>query len=194
VIAWLLAVLLGTQLIGYTHDGQPVTFPTYTVEQLQPEYDRLIRRRNGEALLELRQRREVVTADRGSDTPVPVARPPSPPVTTPPQGVLWRPSVERWRGLVDRYFTGVGESERALGTIRCESLGDPDMVTPPYAASGLFQHLAGYWDERAAAAGWAGASIFDPEANIAVAAWLVHTDGWQHWNACNRWVCAQGVC
>ena len=46
----------------------------------------------------------------------------------------------------------------------------------------LFQHLGKYWDERSRQAGWYGASIYDPEANIAVAAWLFYTQGGRrHW-------------
>jgi soluble lytic murein transglycosylase-like protein len=122
--------------------------------------------------------------------------PPPPPVT----GIVWRPEVERWRGLVDRYFTGQGESQRALAIIRCESVGDPDAVNPTSGTAGLFQHRPRYWAARSAAAGWAGADVYDPEANVAVAAWLVHTSGWQHWSgrawgvdSCLEYAIAQGV-
>lgn len=60
-------------------------------------------------------------------------------------------------------------------------------VNPYSGASGLFQHMPYYWPARAEKAGWAGADIFDPEANIAVSAWLVlrsEREGkgsWAHW-------------
>ncbi|MFH0981441.1 MAG: transglycosylase SLT domain-containing protein [Planctomycetota bacterium] len=192
----LLALLLSAQLqfCGWSvESGEPVWMPTYTMEQLQPELDRLIRRRNAEALAELR------LARRQPESPVvPEVSDLDPPS---PSGIVWRPSVERWRTLVDRYFTGRGESERALAIIRCESMGDPDAVNPRSGTSGLFQHRPQYWASRSAAAGWAGADIMDPEANVAVAAWLVHHGGgWQHWSgrawgvdSCLEWAVAQGV-
>ena len=85
-----------------------------------------------------------------------------------------------------------------------ESLGDPFITTPssPDGAyvTGLFQHKDIYWVSRAASAGIAGASIFDPLANARVAAWLVarslaqnaddpdvERPGWTHW------VCDEGL-
>lgn len=91
-------------------------------------------------------------------------------------------SVEAWRPLVAAYFpaANVGMALRVMG---CESRGDPDAYNPS-GASGLFQHMAQYWPDRAAKAGWAGANIFDPEANIAVAAWLSGGGSdWSHWRA-----------
>lgn len=91
--------------------------------------------------------------------------------------------VDRWRALVSRYFAA-DDVDRALDIIRCESNGDPRAANPVSTARGLFQHLASAWPERAAMAGRPGADIFDPEANIAVAAWLVYEGGgWSHWNA-----------
>ncbi|MGA7270041.1 MAG: transglycosylase SLT domain-containing protein [Acidimicrobiia bacterium] len=90
--------------------------------------------------------------------------------------------VERWRPLVERYFQP-GDVDRALAVIRCESGGDPVAANPRSSARGLFQHLARLWPKRAAQAGRPGADIFDPEDNVAVAAWLVyHGGGWSHWN------------
>jgi hypothetical protein len=91
--------------------------------------------------------------------------------------------VERWRPLVEKYFAP-GDVSRALEVIRCESHGNPAAANPVSTARGLFQHLGSLWPERAASAGWAGADIYDPEANVAVAAWLVYQGGgWRHWNA-----------
>lgn len=112
----------------------------------------------------------------------------------------WQPQVERWRSLVARYFKPA-DVDLAMALIRCESVGDPVAVcgkdwtgTPPPGydgtaetrASGLFQHVPAYWPSRSRAAGWEGHSIFEPEANVAVAAWLVY-DNWQpasapHWH------------
>lgn len=99
------------------------------------------------------------------------------------------PDVERWRPLVERYWTQYGygdEVDFALMVMWGESWGVPTAQHPGSKASGLFQHLPIYWENRSAAAGWAGASIWDPEANIAVAAWLRATspeNGWRHWEA-----------
>lgn len=91
-------------------------------------------------------------------------------------------SIEDWRPLVSQFFEPrhVG---RALRVIACESGGRAYASNPVSSASGLFQHLASLWPERAAEAGWAGSDVFDPVANVAVAAWLVyHGGGWSHWS------------
>ncbi|MCB2224532.1 MAG: transglycosylase SLT domain-containing protein [Actinobacteria bacterium] len=101
----------------------------------------------------------------------------------------WTPGagVEPWRGLVAQYFPAAMVDD-ALSVMACESLGDPLAINKYSAASGLFQHLPYYWPSRSTKAGWGGADIFDPEANIAVAAWLVNRtitvegrDAWAHW-------------
>jgi hypothetical protein len=94
--------------------------------------------------------------------------------------------VERWRPLVDEYFAPelVGE---ALAIIDCESNGDPDVRNRRSGAAGLFQFIRGTWVHASAQAGFAGASPYEPEANIAAAAWLAgysldHGDAaWSHW-------------
>jgi len=92
----------------------------------------------------------------------------------------YRPGVEQWRPLVERYFQPE-DVPWAMRVMACESGGNPLAKNPRSSASGLFQHLARYWDARSAKAGWAGASIWDPEANIAVAAWLYYVGGPEHW-------------
>jgi soluble lytic murein transglycosylase-like protein len=66
----------------------------------------------------------------------------------------------------------------------CESGGDPNAYNEASGASGLFQFLPGTWASASVSAGWAGADVFDGEANIAVAAWLSgsSTGPWSHWN------------
>ncbi len=91
--------------------------------------------------------------------------------------------VEDWRPLVELFFAP-SDVERALDVLACESRGDRWAKNPTSTASGLFQHLASLWAPRAEAAGYAGADVFDPVANTAVAAWLVYDGGgWRHWNA-----------
>lgn len=89
-------------------------------------------------------------------------------------------AVERWRPVVAAYFPD-DHIDWALRIIECESRGDPLAKNPTSSASGLFQHLARLWDERSANAGWPGADVFDPFANIAVAAWLLDNGGAGHW-------------
>jgi hypothetical protein len=92
-------------------------------------------------------------------------------------------SVEDWRPLVEVFFEP-GDVDRALRVIACESRGEPSAKNPSSTASGLFQHLASQWRSRSAQAGWGGSDVFDPVANVAVAAWLVYEGGgWSHWNA-----------
>jgi hypothetical protein len=201
---WLAAVLTvlgcllpaaGEQLVGWDSQGCAVTMPVSTAAEVlaTPEGARLARRRAGEALLALRAAREAAAVV------VPVTSAPEPrqlptgtttttttvPTTLPAAGV-WGPRVEQWRPLVTSYFQPA-DVPMAMAVLHCESRGDPGMVTPPYGASGLFQHLAGYWSERAERAGWAGWGPLDAEANVAVAAWLRYQAGsWRDWS-CAEW-------
>jgi len=69
--------------------------------------------------------------------------------------------------------------EDMLRVATCESGLDPNNVTPPYDASGLFQFLPGTW----ASTPFAAQSVFDPVANANAAAWM--------WSVGRRgeWVC-----
>ncbi len=91
--------------------------------------------------------------------------------------------VEQWRTLVEKYFQPA-DIPWAMRVMACESGGNPLAKNPRSSASGLFQHLARLWPERSVKAGWPGADIFDPEANIAVAAWLYYYGGGP-----GHWVC-----
>lgn len=100
------------------------------------------------------------------------------------------PSAERWRSLVAAYFPG-SMVEDALVIIQCESHGDPDAVNPYSGASGLFQFIPGTWAVASVSAGVGGASVFDPEANIAAAAWMTgyyQSNGDDPWAA---WTCRE---
>lgn len=93
------------------------------------------------------------------------------------------PGAEGWRPLIELFFEP-GDVDRAIRIVACESNGDPNARNRSSGASGLFQHMPFYWAERASGAGYPGASIFDPEANVAAAAWLVYeygNGGWHHW-------------
>jgi membrane-bound lytic murein transglycosylase B len=77
--------------------------------------------------------------------------------------------------------------EGALQVIRCESYGDPDAYNPYSGAGGLFQFLPSTWATVSPRAGFAGADVFDGEANIGTAAWLTAyyasqgSDPWAAW-------------
>mgnify|MGYP001819368520 FL=1 len=94
--------------------------------------------------------------------------------------------VERWRPLVERYFPR-GRVGEALSIIACESNGDPSVTNPRSSAAGLFQFVSGTWEHASTQAGYDGSSPFDPEANVASAAWLVDNSlktgrsPWSHW-------------
>ena len=90
--------------------------------------------------------------------------------------------VEEWRSLVSSYFAP-SDVDKALRVISCESGGDPNAQNASSGAAGLFQHIPRYWAERAVSVGLPGASIFDPVANVAAAAYLVYTEGWSPWAA-----------
>ncbi|MCI0678587.1 MAG: lytic transglycosylase domain-containing protein [Actinobacteria bacterium] len=98
--------------------------------------------------------------------------------------------IEQWRGLVSEHFPASRVNE-ALAIIRCESNGDPDAYNPYSGASGLFQFLPFTWATTAPKAGYGGASVFDPVANVATAAWLANRyqelgqSYWQAWS-CRR--------
>ena len=97
--------------------------------------------------------------------------------------------VERWRTLVEFYFPPERRAE-AFAVMRCESGGNPNATHPVSNAAGLYQFLLGTWIFSSRNAGFEGASRYNPEANIAAAAWLVqssidtnHPRGpWGHWS------------
>ncbi len=102
--------------------------------------------------------------------------------------------VLRWRTLVEQYFPPERVAE-ALRVMHCESRGNPDARHPGSDASGLFQFLAGTWAFASPRAGFPGASRFDPEANVASAAWLVdYSIRTNHpWGPWGRWTCRSAV-
>ena len=87
-------------------------------------------------------------------------------------------TAARRYGLDENHFVSIA---------MCESTMNPGAVNYGYSEnghpSGLFQHLSGYWPARAAKYGYAGASVFDAEANANVTAGMFR-DG-----ASNMWEC-----
>ncbi len=103
-------------------------------------------------------------------------------------GLMVVPTLElpartaQWADLVALHFEP-SDVDLALRVMHCESSGHPEAINRASGASGLYQHLPRFWDERSALAG-VHQSIFDAEANITVAAWLVYEGGgWRHWEA-----------
>jgi hypothetical protein len=89
------------------------------------------------------------------------------------------------RRLVAAHFRP-DDVNRAIRVAWCASAFNPSAVNPATGASGLFQHLPDHWAEYSNAAGRPGSSMFDPEANVLVAAWMLYDlpGGWSHWK-CN---------
>lgn len=148
-----------------------------------------------------RQEERGTTTTSPPGTSPPSTSPPTstPPTSTPPTteqggggggGTTFPPAVEQWRGLVQQHFPADRVNE-ALAIIKCESGGDPDAYNPYSGASGLFQFLPSTWAATAPKAGYGGASVFDPVANTASAAWLANRYEelgqyyWQAWS-CRR--------
>ncbi|MBP1632819.1 MAG: calcium-binding protein, partial [Acidobacteria bacterium] len=93
-------------------------------------------------------------------------------------GSPWDPAAaEEWWDLIEQAFN---ERAQAKQIAACESMGDIFQLSPSSPAGatvdGLFQHKSIYWENRAIAAGYPGASVFDPLANARVAAWMVAVD------------------
>ena len=123
-----------------------------------------------------------------SDAVSTTTRLPTTTATSPEPGTTPQPSggsisEAEVRGIVSLFFAPQ-DVELALEVAFCESRWEPDATNPTSGAAGLFQQIPRYWPERAAAAGWAGAGIYDAHANAAVSAWLVYEGGgWIHWEA-----------
>ena len=103
-------------------------------------------------------------------------------------GWTFPPAVEQWRGLVQQHFPA-NRVDEALRIIQCESGGDPNALNPYSGAAGLFQFLPSTWASTAPKAGYPDASVFDPTANTASAAWLANRYqelGQYYWRA---WSC-----
>jgi len=113
----------------------------------------------------------------------------TPPTTTVLHQTLQKPRVPQFTlGQLVGYFFAEADRAWALKVALCESSGLPDHVSsdavhPSSRASGWFQHLPKFWQERSEATGFAGVDILDPVANVGVAAWLLYetSQGSGHW-------------
>ena len=73
------------------------------------------------------------------------------------------------------------DPETLLRVAYCESRYDPLAYNSILGASGLFQIIPGTWAANSVAAGYAGASVWDPVANANVAAWMFSTGKSGQW-------------
>ena len=84
--------------------------------------------------------------------------------------------------IASRYFLE-DDVIRALRLAWCLSGFDPQAIDPLTGRKGLYQHDPSFWPDHAQLAGFRGYDITDPEANTAVAAYLVYEGGgWQAWD------------
>ena len=78
-------------------------------------------------------------------------------------------------------IAGPGQVRTALCVADRESNFDPNARNRYSSAAGVFQWIASSWATYSARYGFAGASVFDPYANITVAAHAVADGGWGPW-------------
>ena len=91
------------------------------------------------------------------------------------------------RQLVIEYFDPA-DWGWAIRAAFCESSAQPgdwysDKVHTSSGATGWFQHMPQYWDDRSSKAGFSGFPANHPVANVGVAAWLLYStpQGKGHW-------------
>ena len=103
--------------------------------------------------------------------------------------------------LVSVYFAPE-DQDLMLDIAFCESSADADdtystAYNQKSGATGWFQHLPKWWDERSKKSGFEGAHILDPNAQVGVAAYLYYNmnsnprwGGASHWYP--SWRCWEG--
>jgi soluble lytic murein transglycosylase-like protein len=87
--------------------------------------------------------------------------------------------------LISYYFAPLGshDVDLALCVGWRESRYIPTAVNPASGAAGVFQFMPRLWPWFSSTAGWTGADVFDAQANVAVAAYIVGHFGWSPWNS-----------
>jgi hypothetical protein len=128
----------------------------------------------------LQQRAGELAQDKGSVRNSPTS--PPPPTPPPPNTAPGRGAVTE---LIRKHFASLGArtGEVALCVAETESDLDPLAVNPITGASGLFQFIPSTWASLSELADWGGVSVFDAEANAAVAAWTVAHYRWHPWKS-----------
>ena len=111
---------------------------------------------------------------------------PPPSITTSESFAPMAPSSrEDIASLIRERFASLGPATTrvALCVAARESGFDPLAENPVTGAAGVFQFLPATWDVLSDLAGRSGASVFDPRANVSVAAWTVSRYGWHPWRS-----------
>jgi peptidoglycan hydrolase CwlO-like protein len=87
--------------------------------------------------------------------------------------------------LIKQYFTPLGQEDldMALCVGWRESRYTPTAVNKSSGAAGVFQFMPRLWPWFSSTAGWDGADVFDPKANVGVAAAIVKQFGWWPWRS-----------
>jgi hypothetical protein len=104
-------------------------------------------------------------------------------ITTTTVEAIYEPTLEE---LIHEYFLEE-DWEWAFRITFCESSAQrddtySDAIHITSNASGWFQHLPKFWEERSIKAGFEGFDILDPIANVGVASWLFYEGGGpRHW-------------
>ncbi len=101
-----------------------------------------------------------------------------------PSSSGWSGIVESWRGLVSLHFPAE-QVDRALCIMNYESRGNPNANNPRSSAAGLFQFLRGTWNgvpTSISGGSYDSGAVYNPEANVAAAAWLWERSGWGPWS------------
>jgi peptidoglycan hydrolase CwlO-like protein len=94
-------------------------------------------------------------------------------------------SQKRVVSLIHYYFGPLGQAD--LQTALCvgwrESRYIPTAVNKYSGASGVYQFMPNLWPWFSSNAGWGGSDVFNPVANVAVAAYTVAHFGWFPWHS-----------
>ncbi len=99
------------------------------------------------------------------------------------------PPVSGPKDIIERikYWSNLRglDAEKVVRIAQCESTFNPNAVNYNYYnngnPTGLFQHISGYWPNRAIKYGVPGASIYDIEAQIKVTTGMMADDGYGAW-------------
>tara|TARA_R110000751_G_scaffold22310_3_gene62939 strand:+ start:585 stop:1187 length:603 start_codon:yes stop_codon:yes gene_type:complete len=95
------------------------------------------------------------------------------------------------KDLVEEYFEPE-DVDLMLRIAFCESSAKPDdkwsdSINPKSGATGWFQHLPKWWEERSFKAGFSGWYAAEPRANVGVASWLFYNQVHPEYGAASHW-------
>lgn len=86
-------------------------------------------------------------------------------------------------GAAQKYGVDGAKMQRMM---ICESGGNSNSVGGGGRFHGLFQYMTSTWAGASAGAGYQGASIYNPEAQIYTTAWKISRQGYGAWPICGR--------